>query len=310
METQNVADAINAAANFVFGPWTLALFFACGAFLTVRYRFVQLTHVADAVRAVLRPSSSSAGALSPFQSFATALAASIGVGNIAGVATAILSGGPGALFWIWAYGFFATAIKFTEATLGALYRSGDANSLSCGPSRYLELGMKMPRAAWIYAVVAGLAALISTPLAQANSIAVVLKSEYAISPWVSGSVLAVCAALVVLGGVTSIGRAATALSPLKVLLYLGGGSVVLFHFADRIPQALALVVREAFSLESVGGGMFGVAMMEAMRYGVARGIYANEAGYGSPRSRTAPRARNARSKPASARSSRSTSSRS
>ena len=184
MQTPSIADRIVAAADFVFGPWTLALFFGCGIFLTLRYRFVQLTHLGRGWRAVTRPASDGPGALSPFQSFATALAASIGVGNIAGVATAIVSGGPGALFWIWAYGFFATAIKFTEAALGALFRSGDVNSLSCGPSRYLELGMRMPRMAWLYAMLAGIAALISTPLAQSNSIAIVLHSEYSIPPWI------------------------------------------------------------------------------------------------------------------------------
>lgn len=281
MWPEALAAAINALADFVFGPWTLALFFGTGIFLTLRYRFVQVTHLGRAIRATVRPPVAGPGALTPFQSFATALAASIGTGNIAGVATAIASGGPGALFWIWAYGFFATAIKFTEATLGALYRTGDERTLSCGPTRYLAVGLGMPRVAWTYAMLAGIAALVATPLAQSNSIAVVMQSEFDIPPLWSGSVLALLAAAVVLGGVTTVGRTSQALAPLKVLLYLGGGAVVLVTFRDRLPEVLAAVVREAFSLEAAGGGALGLGMLQAMRYGVARGIYANEAGYGS-----------------------------
>jgi alanine or glycine:cation symporter, AGCS family len=260
MPDSSLADAINAAADFVFGPWTLALFFGCGIFLTIRYRCVQLTHLGRAVRAAFRPASGEGGALSPFQSFATALGASIGTGNIAGV---------------------ATAIKFTEATLGAMYREGDAKTLSCGPTLYLTKGLGMPRVGWLYAVLAGLAALLSTPIAQTNSVANALNDAFGYEKAHVGYALAVLAAVVVLGGVKGVGRASQALSPLKIIVYLGGGAVVLFHFRERLPDVFASIFREAFSLESAGGGALGVAMMQAMRYGMARGIYANEAGYGS-----------------------------
>lgn len=278
----SLEDAIVAAADFVFGPWTLALFFGTGIFLTIRYRLVQITHLPRALRAAFgRTETDGEGALSPFQSFATALAASIGTGNIAGVTTAIASGGPGAMFWIWAYGFVATAIKFTEATLGAMYRTGDATTLSCGPTLYLRHGMKMPRVGWIYALVAGFAALLSTPLAQSNSVAVALESEFGIGRDVAGFGLASLAAVVVLFGVRGVGRASLLLSPLKILVYLGGGVCALYFYRDRLSDVFGVIFSEAFSLESAGGGALGVVMMEAMRYGVARGIYANEAGYGS-----------------------------
>lgn len=282
MTAASLEDVIVRLADLAFGPWTLAFFFGAGIFLTLRYRVPQIRCAPAAVRAAFAPSSArGAGALSPFQSFSTALAASIGTGNIAGVATALASGGPGAMFWIWAYGFVATAIKFTEATLGAMFRSGDEKTLSCGPTRYLRDGMKMPKLAWTYAFVAGFAALISTPLAQSNSVVIALESEFAIGKTASGIGLAILAALVVIFGVRGVGRASSALAPVKVVVYLGGGALVLFHFRERLPEVFATILAEAFSLESAGGGALGVAMIEAMRYGVARGIYANEAGYGS-----------------------------
>ncbi len=280
----SVSQWVGDAADAMYGPWTLAFFLGTGVFLSIRYRVPQLTRLPAAFRAAFAsPDASRAngGALSPFQSFATALAASIGTGNIAGVATAIVAGGPGALFWIWAYGFVATTIKFTEATLGARFRRGGSDTLECGPMLYLEKGLNSRFLGVAYAITAGFAALLTTPLAQSNSIAVVFESEFGISPLHCGVGLCIGAAVVVLGGVRSVGRAAQALSPLKIVLYLGGGAVVLATFANRLPAAFASIFAGAFSMESVAGGTLGVVMMEAMRYGVARGIYANEAGYGS-----------------------------
>jgi AGCS family alanine or glycine:cation symporter len=274
--------AIDFVSNAVWGPWTMALLLGTGVFLTVRLRFVQVVRFREAVRAMVPAQASGVGALSPFQAFMTALAASIGTGNIAGVATAIVSGGPGALFWIWVYGFFATAIKFTEAVLGIQYRKvGEGGHISAGPMHYLADGLRSPRLAWLYALVAGVAALTTTPFTQPNSMAVVLQSQFSIPTWASGLGIAVLTWLVVIRGVRSIGRAAERLAPLKVGLYLAGGLFVILTHAGQLPAVLALVVREAFSLEAAGGGAAGVGMMTAMRYGLARGIYANEAGYGT-----------------------------
>jgi AGCS family alanine or glycine:cation symporter len=219
--------------------------------------------------------------LSPFQAFMTALAASIGTGNIAGVATAVVSGGPGAVFWIWAYGFVATTIKFCEAVLGIKFRRLDGDRLSAGPMHYLRDGLGSPKLAWTYALVAGVAALTTTPFTQPNSIAVAQESVFGIPTWVSGVVIAVLAWLVIIGGVKSIGRAAEKLSPLKVGLYLAGGLYVIAAHAGNVPDVFALIFREAFSTQAVAGGTGGIVMMNAMRYGLARGIYANEAGYGT-----------------------------
>jgi alanine or glycine:cation symporter, AGCS family len=277
----HLARAVFRASDLAFGPWTVALLFGTGLFLTVRLRAVQVTHFREAL-ASLRPAAAGGrGALSPFQAFTTALAASIGTGNIAGVATAVVSGGPGALFWIWCYGFFATAIKFSEAVLGIRYRSLGGERLSAGPMHYLRSGLGLPRLGWLYALVAGLAALTTTPFTQPNSIAVVVQSQFGVSTLATGALVAALTWLVVIRGVRSIGRAAERLAPAKVLLYVAGGLLVLVLHADRLPETLLLVFREAFSLRAAAGSAGGIGMMVALRYGLARGIYANEAGYGT-----------------------------
>jgi alanine or glycine:cation symporter, AGCS family len=275
-----VATLIQQAADALFMPWLLLLLFGSGLFLTVRYRFVQVRRFPEALRTMFAvPEAGARGALTPVQAFMTALSGTIGTGNIAGVATAIVSGGPGALFWIWAYGFVATAIKFTEAVLGVTWRDARGPRILSGPMYALRDGLRAPRLASTYALVAGIAAVTTTPFTQPNSIAVVLESQVGIPTWAAGIGIAVLTWLVIIGGIGSIGRVAERLAPLKVGLYLGGGLVVIVTFASEIPDVLALVVREAFSLQAAAGG--GIGMFIAMRYGLARGMYANEAGYGT-----------------------------
>jgi AGCS family alanine or glycine:cation symporter len=276
-----MADLIQNAADWLFMPWIVILLMGSGLFLTLRFRLVQVTRFSEAARQMFARQKTGEGALTPFQAFMTALAASIGTGNIAGVATAIVSGGPGALFWIWCYGFVAMAIKFAEAVLGSQYRIAGANGVSSGPMYYLRDGFKSPTLAWIYAAVAGVAALTTTPFTQPNSIAVVLNSQFGISKLTIGIILAILTWAVIIGGIKSIGRAAEKLSPLKVGLYLIGGLIVIISNASRIPEVLALVFSEAFSTQAAVGTANGVGVMVALRYGLARGIYANEAGYGT-----------------------------
>jgi AGCS family alanine or glycine:cation symporter len=273
-----VTHLIESLADGLFMPWVVLVLLGTGAWLTVRTGFVQVRRFAEAWRvALVRRSGEGTGALTPFQAFMTALGASIGTGNIAGVATAIVSGGPGALFWIWVYGFVATAIKFAEAVLGMTFRETRGTAVLSGPMYYLRDGFRSPALAWIFALVAAVAALTTTPFSQPNSMALVLHSVFGIRPLVSGVVIAVLTWLVIIGGISSIGRAAERLSPLKVGLYLAGGVIVIVVHAARIPSVLSMVVSEAFSTRSaLGFGMF-----VAIRYGIARGVYANEAGYGT-----------------------------
>lgn len=275
----DIAVWIDEATTWLFRNIVMWLLLGTGVFLTLRFGVVQLRRLPEAFRAMVAQQSKDAtgGALSPFQAFMTALAASIGTGNIAGVATAIISGGPGALFWIWVYGFVATSIKFAEAILGVKYRETQGDAVRCGPMYYLRDGLKSPGLAWTYALVAGVAALTTTPFTQPNSIALAVNSVFGIQTWIVGVVVAVLTWAVIIGGVKSIGRAAEKLAPLKVGLYLAGGIIVIGSFADRLPYVFSLVVNEAFAPRSgLGFGMF-----IAMRYGIARGIYANEAGYGT-----------------------------
>ena len=277
-----ISRSILWASGAVWGPWTVALLLLSGLFLSLRYGFPQVRRFPEACRCLVASAPPGAvGPLTPFQAFMTALGASVGTGNIAGVATAVVSGGPGAVFWIWCYGFFATTVKLTEAILGIRFRDNASGRLSAGPMRYLSAGLGLPGLGWIYAVVAGVAALVTTPFTQPNSVAVVFESQLGVPTWVTGVVLAALAWLVIVGGIRSIGRAAEALAPLKVGLYLAGGVFVIARNASHIGEVLGLILRGAFSLKGVGGGAAGVSMTLAMRYGLARGIYANEAGYGT-----------------------------
>jgi alanine or glycine:cation symporter, AGCS family len=273
-----IADLIQSTADVLFIPVLVVVLFGTGLFLTIRLRAVQIRRFGDALRAfVARPSGAADGALTPFQAFMTALGATIGTGNIAGVAAGVVSGGPGVLFWIWAYGLFATATKFSEAVLGLTFRQVRGDHVQSGPMFYLRDGLRSPALALTYAVVAGIAALTTTPFTQTNSIALVLNTQVGVPFWVSGVTVAVLTWLVIIGGIKSIGRAAERLTPLKVGLFLIGGLVVIGTFASRIPEVMGLVFREAFTTQSaLGFGMF-----TAMRFGLARGLYANEAGYGT-----------------------------
>jgi AGCS family alanine or glycine:cation symporter len=287
MTAAAVANLVQSTADWFFMPWVVAVLLGTGIVLTLRTGVVQLRRFGEAWRVVFVGSGTGReGALTPFQAFMTALAASIGTGNIAGVATAIVSGGPGALFWIWVYGFVAMAIKFAEAVLGVTYReilgrglNGATGTVRSGPMYYLRDGLKSPALATTFAVVAAVAALTTTPFTQPNSMALVLDTVVGVPRVVSGVVIAVLTWLVIIGGIKVIGRAAEKLSPLKVGLYLIGGLVVILTNAARLPEVLSTIVSEAFSTRAAAGGALG--WLVAMRYGIARGIYANEAGYGT-----------------------------
>ena len=279
MLSSGLADLIQSTADWLFVPVLVVVLFGTGIFLTARLGVVQVRRFGEAVRAFFGGRAAGAtGVLTPFQAFMTALGTTIGTGNIAGVAAGIVSGGPGVLFWIWCYGFFATAIKFAEAVLGLTFREArGTDDVRSGPMYYLRDGLKSPALAMTYAVVAGIAALTTTPFTQTNSIALVMNTQVGVPRWVSGIAIAVLTWLVIIGGIKSIGRAFEKLAPAKVGIYLVGSLVVIVTFAARLPDVLGMVFREAFTMQSaMGFGMF-----TAIRYGLARGLYANEAGYGT-----------------------------
>jgi AGCS family alanine or glycine:cation symporter len=295
---QHIDWLIDRAAYYFAFP-LVGVLLAASLFFTVRLRFVQVFRFRDAIRETIASQQSGAsGPLSPLQAFMTSLAATIGVGNIAGVATAIVSGGPGALFWIWCYGFLAMALKFAEASLGMHYRVARGDAVLAGPMYYLRDGLKSPALAWIYALLAGMAVLFTTPFTQPNSVANAVGSQLAkqdlsLGVWhvagfnlnldhlTIGIVLGILTWLVTVRGVKALGRAAEKLSPLKVGLYLIGGLIVILTHITNLPYVLQLIFSEAFTLRAAGGGAAGFGILTAIRYGVARGVYANEAGYGT-----------------------------
>jgi AGCS family alanine or glycine:cation symporter len=279
MLSSRVADLIQSTADWLFVPVLVVVLFGTGIFLTARLRVVQVRRFGEALRAFFGGRvAGAAGVLTPFQAFMTALGTTIGTGNIAGVAAGLVSGGPGMLFWVWCYGFFATAIKFSEAVLGVTFRDAvGRDDVRSGPMYYLRDGLKSGSLAIAYAVVAGVAALTTTPFTQTNSIALVMNTQVGVPRAITGLIVAVLTWLVIIGGIKSIGRAFEKLAPAKVGIYLAGSLIVIVTFASRLPDVLAMVFREAFTFRSaMGFGMF-----TAVRYGLARGLYANEAGYGT-----------------------------
>ncbi len=289
---------IEKAANQFSIPLVIVLL-VTSVYFTIRLRFIQIFRFRDAIRETIASQQSGAnGPLSPLQAFLTSLAATIGVGNIAGVATAIVQGGPGAMFWIWCYGFLAMPTKFAEASLGMHFRVAKGDVVLAGPMYYLRDGLRSPSLAWIYALLAGMSVLFTTPFTQPNSVADAVGSQLAeqdislgtsqIGPFTVnldhltiGLVLGVLTWLVTIRGVKALGRAAEKLAPLKVGLYLLGGLIVFVTHIGNLPEVFRLIFTEAFSLRAATGGTFGYAIIVAMRYGVARGVYANEAGYGT-----------------------------
>src|SRR5262245_13793832 len=206
MLQDRIASLIQSTADWLFMPWVVGILLGAGLFLSVRTGFVQVRRFGEAARIALRGrTTGSQGVLTPFQSFMTALGASIGTGNIAGVATAIVSGGPGALFWIWVYGFFATSIKFAEAVLGLRFREARGDTVLSGPMYYLRDGLRSPFLAWLFAFVAAVAALTTTPFTQPNSIALVLNTVVGIPKTASGIGIAVLVWLVIIGGIQWLG---------------------------------------------------------------------------------------------------------
>ncbi len=280
------------ASSFLWGSFGVLLLVGTGIYLTIwlkgsHWRRFGLGWKFALQGTAARERAQSGGSLppgeiSPWQSMMTMLAGAIGNGNIAGVATAIATGGPGAVFWMWASGVFAMATKYSEAVLGLKFRTRMPDgTLAGGPMLYLQQGARSRLLAWLFALFAGIAAMTTGPLAQTNSIALVLNSEFRIPQWFSGALIAVAAWLVIIGGIKSIARISEKLVPLKVFLYVGGAFYVILAHASAIPQALALIFKCAFSPAAAIGGFAGAMVKDAARLGAARGMYANEAGLGT-----------------------------
>jgi AGCS family alanine or glycine:cation symporter len=270
--------------GIVWGLPMLALLMGTGVLLLFVTGGVQFRHIGTALVEVLgklRDRKAGAGNVTPFQAVATALASTVGVGNIAGVATAITIGGPGALFWLWVSGLLGMGTKYAEIVIAMHYRERDANGVMRGGAMYTLKARGLGWLGAVFALLTSLAAFGIGNMVQANSVAQSLNTTFGVSPSIVGIALVVISGAVILGGIKRIAGFAEILVPFMAILYLLGGIVLLIRNADRIPGAFGMVFDGAFNGTAAAGGFAGATIMMAMRYGIARGLFSNEAGLGS-----------------------------
>ncbi len=281
----NLIKILKVADGYVWGAPLLILLVGTGLWLSIALRGLQFRKLGHALYLALikrKEDDAEPGDISHFQALMTALAATVGTGNIAGVATAIATGGPGALFWMWVTGLVGMASKYAEAVLAVHFRViDDEGHASGGPMYYIEKGLGWRWLGLIFAAFAAVAAFGIGNMVQSNSVAEAMQSSFSVPHWLTGLVLVVASAVVIVGGIQSIGRATAILVPVMIVLYMGGALVILLLEAPAIPAALALIFEQAFTPTAATGGFAGSAVMLSIRMGVARGIFSNESGLGS-----------------------------
>ena len=274
-------DFLTELSNLLWGWPMIILLLGTHLFLTIRLRFPQ-RHIFKAIRLSVKKDPDATGDVSQFGSLATALAATIGTGNIIGVATAIALGGPGAVLWCWLTGVFGISTKYAEGLLAIKYRQKTANGKMLGGPMYaLEKGLGWKWLAVLFALFTAIASFGIGNTVQANAIATVAHDSYSISPYLTGAFVCLLTGAVVLGGVKSIARVCSMLVPFMAALYVLGCIYILFVNAAYLWPALQLICRAAFSPEAAGGGFVGSTVMMAARFGIARGLFSNESGMGS-----------------------------
>ena len=279
METIN--DFFAAASSLLWGWPMIILLLGTHVFLTIRLRCPQL-RLLTAIRLSIRRDKDASGDVSQFGALATALAATIGTGNIIGVATAIALGGPGAVFWCWLTGVFGMSTKYAEGLLAIKYRQQTTNgNMLGGPMYALEKGLGWKKLAIMFAIFTAIASFGIGNTVQANAIATIANSTYGISPLIMGSIVCALTAAVILGGVKSIAKVCGMLVPFMALFYVIGCIYILIVNHNYLWPALSLIVNSAFSPQAAGGGFVGTSVMMAARYGIARGLFSNESGLGS-----------------------------
>lgn len=280
----NVIEAtthfFNSLGGIVWGPFLLIVLVGTGLYLTLRLGWVQFSMLPYALKLAFsrKQDDRAPGDISQFQALMTALAATIGTGNIAGVATAVVLGGPGAIFWMWMTALVGMATKYAEGLLAIKYRFKDEQGvMQGGPMYYIERGLGMKWLAMSFAFFGMIAALGTGCSVQSNSVAHAMQSSFGIPTWATGVLLTVVTALVILGGIKSIARAASIIVPVMASFYVLGGLVIIVLNLEKLIPALTLILTDAFTGAAVAGGTIGT----VIRYGVARGLFSNEAGLGT-----------------------------
>lgn len=278
-------DILNTINSFVWGPPLMVLLIGTGILLTVRLGLLQVIKLPTALKLIFTARNTGNGDINSFKALCTALAATVGTGNIVGVATAIKAGGPGALFWMWMAAFFGMATKYAEGVLAVKYRTVDANgNISGGPMHYIEqgLGKKYKPLAVMFSVFGVMVACLgSGTFTQVNAIVEITNLSIGIPVMYTAAILTVLVAIVTIGGLKSIAMVAGKIVPFMALVYMLTTAAVLIVFADQVPAAFALIIESAFNPTAAAGGFLGATVMLAMRSGIARGIFSNEAGLGS-----------------------------
>jgi len=282
-------ESINGVVNdFVWGPYMLILLVGTGIYFSFRTNFLQIRKFVFTMKETLfkifdkSDTSANEGDITPFQALSTALAATVGTGNIAGVATAIATGGPGAVFWMWISAFFGMMTKFAEVVLAINYRekNREGNWVG-GPMYYIKNGLNFKWLAIIFSIFGALAAFGIGNMVQSNSVAAAMKSTFNINPLITGGVLTLATSLVILGGLKRIASVTEKLVPFMAVFYIIAAIIVLAVQVSEIPSAMGLIFTYAFKPSAAIGGFIGTTVMKSMRYGVARGVFSNEAGLGS-----------------------------
>ena len=276
-----IGNILSSISDIVWGPWLILLLLGTHIFLTFKLGFIQ-KHIFKAIKLSLSNDKTSAGDVSQFGALMTALAATIGTGNIIGVATAIAIGGPGAVFWIWMTGIFGIATKYSEALLSVKYRTiNSAGQMSGGPMYVLERALKMRWLGIIFASLTAIAAFGIGCSVQANSIAYLMKDTFGIPLATTGIVLAALTAIVILGGIKVIAGVCDILVPFMAIFYVLGCLIILVFGWQAIPGSVMLIFKDAFTNQGMAGGFLGASWLTAMRFGIARGLFSNESGMGS-----------------------------
>lgn len=283
--TNTLLNLLNSLNGIVWGPIMLVLILGTGIYLSIGLKGLTISQLGNAFKSLWQGrSSEQAGEISPFNALMTSLSATIGTGNIAGVGLAIAIGGPGALFWMWITALFGMATKYAEAVLAVNFRETDQNGQHIGgPMYYIKNGLSQNWhfLAYAFAAFGVMAAFGIGNTVQSNSIADALNESFNLSPKITGIILMLVVAAVILGGIKRIANVAGKLVPLMAIAYLVAGLTILLIHASAIPQAFALIIDSAFNGHAATGGFAGAAMIAAIRHGVARGIFSNEAGLGS-----------------------------
>ena len=274
-------QAVAAAAGFIWGAPVLMLLVGTGLFLTVRLRGIQFRALGHAFKLIWHRNDDCEGDISHFAALMTALAATVGIGNIVGVATAIALGGPGAVFWMWVIGLIGMATKYSEAVLAVKYRVKGSNGMKGGPMYYISEGAGLPWLGAAFAVFTAVAAFGIGNMVQSNAVASALQGQFALPTWVTGVVLTLLSGVVILGGIKSIARFTSVLVPFMIAGYVLGALAIIVLNLDKVPGAFGLIFTHAVTPIAAGGGFVGATVAAAIRYGVARGVFSNESGLGS-----------------------------